>query len=84
MDPTLLTESQLSVRDGVAEICKAFPNSYWREREKTVTYPFDFHKAIAEGGWLGIALPEENGGSGLGLAEACIMMQAITESGAGE
>lgn len=83
MDPTILTESQREVRDAVAGICSNFPNSYWRERDETKTYPFDFQKAIADGGWLGISLPEENGGSGLGVSEACIMMQTITESGAG-
>ena len=84
MDTTILTESQLAVREAVGDLCKNFPNSYWRERDRTATYPFDFHKALADGGWIGIALPEKNGGSGLGISEASVMLQTITESGAGE
>lgn len=78
-----LTEDQQAVREGVAAVCARFPNKYWRERDQTATDPVEFHAAMAEGGWLGIALPESLGGSGLGITEACIMMQTITESGAG-
>ena len=77
-----LTEDQIAVREGVAAVCARFPNEYWRERERTQTDPADFHAALAEGGWLGIALPESLG-AGLGISEAAIMMQTITESGAG-
>lgn len=83
LDNTMLTESQLAVREAVGDVCSAFPNSYWRERDQTKKYPAEFHKAMADGGWLGISLPEKFGGSGLGIAEASIMMQTITESGAG-
>jgi len=83
MDTTILNESQLQVREAVAEVCDRFGDKYWRERDQTQTYPFEFHKAMADGGWLGIALPEKFGGSGLGMMEAAIMMQTITESGGG-
>jgi len=63
--------------------CTRFPNSYWRERDQTEQDPADFHAAIASGGWLGIALPESLGGAGLGISEATMMMQTISESGAG-
>ena len=83
MSPTILSESQREVREAVATLCSQFSNAYWQERDQTGTDPKDFHKAIAAGGWLGVALSEQYGGSGLGMAEASVMMQAITESGAG-
>lgn len=83
MDMTILSESQREVREEVNKVCANFPDAYWRERDVSHKFPFEFHKAMADGGWLGIALPERFGGSGLGLAEAAVMMQTITESGAG-
>ncbi|EMR62758.1 putative acyl- dehydrogenase protein [Eutypa lata UCREL1] len=79
----LLTETQQAVRDGVGAVCAQFPNAYWREHDEQGSDPTEFHAALAAGGWLGIALPEALGGSGLGVAEAAVMMQAIAESGAG-
>lgn len=83
MDTSTLTDSQLAVREGVSAVCANFPQTYWQERDQKSLDPTDFHRAIADGGWLGVALPEKYGGSELGISEACIMMQTITESGAG-
>ncbi|EKG19950.1 Acyl-CoA oxidase/dehydrogenase type 1 [Macrophomina phaseolina MS6] len=83
MDTTLFTATQLTVRDAVAQLCTQFPNSYWRHHDATSTDPTSFHAALASAGWLGIALPEALGGSGLGISEATLMMQTIAESGAG-
>lgn len=83
MDTTCLTESQKDVREAVASLAANYPDSYWRDCDKNSKYPFEFQKALADGGWLGVALPEKFGGSGLGVSEAAIMMQTITESGAG-
>lgn len=77
------TETQLSVRDAVSAVCSQFPNSYWQEHDQKEEDPKEFHAALAKDGWLGIALPEELGGSGLGISEATMMLQTITESGAG-
>ncbi len=77
------SETQLTVRDAVTQICSRFPNAYWREHDQQEQDPTDFHAALAKDGWLGIALPEALGGSGLGISEATIMMQTIAESGAG-
>ena len=77
------TENQLTVRDAVSQVCSEFPNTYWQELDQNETDPKDFHAALAKDGWLGIALPESLGGSGLGISEATMMMQTITESGAG-
>lgn len=83
METTGFTETQLTVRDAVGAVCSQFPNSYWREHDQKEQDPTEFHAALAKDGWLGIALPESLGGSGLGISEATMMMQTITESGAG-
>ncbi|EJT49235.1 hypothetical protein A1Q2_07791 [Trichosporon asahii var. asahii CBS 8904] len=83
MDMNLLTDSQKDVREGVSGVVSQFDNKYWREHDLSKEFPFEFHQAIADGGWIGIAQPEKFGGSGLGISEASIMMQTITESGAG-
>ncbi|KAM0492211.1 hypothetical protein ACHAP8_010074 [Fusarium lateritium] len=77
------TENQLTVREAVGQVCSNFPNTYWQEHDQTETDPTEFHAALARDGWLGIALPESLGGSGLGISEATMMMQTIAESGAG-
>jgi acyl-CoA dehydrogenase len=83
METTGFTDTQLEVRDAVRRICSQFPSTYWQEHDQAQKDPKDFHAAMARGGFLGIALPESLGGSGLGISEATMMMQAITESGAG-
>lgn len=83
METTGFTESQLTVREAVSQVCSKFPNTYWQEHDQNSEDPTDFHAALAKDGWLGIALPEALGGAGLGISEATIMMQTITESGAG-
>jgi acyl-CoA dehydrogenase len=78
-----LTANQQSIRDAVQKICSRFDDAYWLNKDKTGGFPSDFHKAIADAGWLGICVPEAYGGSGLGITEAAIMMRTISESGAG-
>jgi len=67
----------------VAAVCRQFNDDYWLEKDVKAVFPHEFHRAIADGGWLGIAMPIEYGGSGLGITEAAVMMRAITQSGAG-
>ena len=74
---------QESIRDAVLKLCARFPEDYWLKKDREGGFPLDFHQAFAEAGWLGIAMPQEHGGSGLGITEAAIMMQAVAESGAG-
>ena len=74
---------QERIREAVAKLCERFPDDYWLKRDKEGGFPADFHQALARDGWLGVAMPEEFGGSGLGILEAAVMMQAIAESGAG-
>ncbi|RMJ21636.1 acyl-CoA dehydrogenase, partial [Aspergillus sp. HF37] len=83
MDLTGFSDEQLTVKEAISHICSRFPNTYWQERDQQERDPKEFHAALARDGWLGIALPEELGGAGLGISEATMMMQTITQSGAG-
>ena len=74
---------QLAIQNGIAKLCEKFDAQYWLERDRHGGYPEDFYRAVAHAGWLGIAMPTEYGGAGLGITEAALMMQAISESGAG-
>ena len=78
-----LSEDQLAIQDGVARTVAQFDDEYWAKTDETGDWPEAFRDAMAEGGWLGIAFPEEYGGAGLGLTEAALMMQTVTRSGAG-
>jgi acyl-CoA dehydrogenase len=78
-----LTSEQQAIRDAVLAICRRFDDAYWLKRDREGGFPHDFHAAFAAEGWLGICIPEEYGGSGLGITEATIMMRTIAESGAG-
>ena len=78
-----LTEDQMALREAVQRLCARFGDDYWLERDTKGGFPDDFHRAFAEAGFLGVAMPEAYGGSGLGITEAAIMMEAIAASGAG-
>jgi acyl-CoA dehydrogenase len=78
-----LTDDQQNIRDAVLKHCSQFTDDYWRERDREGIFPADFYASMADAGWLGIAMPESCGGAGLGITEACIMMQAVAESGGG-
>jgi acyl-CoA dehydrogenase len=78
-----LSQEQETIREAIAKICERFDDQYWLEKDKHGGFPADFHQALAKDGWLGICIPEAYGGSGLGITEAAIMMQTISESGAG-
>ena len=79
----VLTEDHEAIRTQVRNLANRFDLDYWRERDATATYPSDFVAAMAEGGWLGVAIPEEYGGAGLGITEACLVLHEICASGAG-
>ena len=74
---------EAEIREAVERLCAPFDDAYWLAKDRDGGFPEDFHRAIAEAGWLGIAMPEEYGGSGLGITEAAILMQAVAQSGAG-
>jgi acyl-CoA dehydrogenase len=77
------TPEQEAIREAVAKVCAGFDLDYWLEKDRDGGFPFDFHAALARDGWLGIAMPQEYGGAGLGITEAALMMQTIAASGAG-
>ena len=78
-----LNEEQEAIVESVSRLCAQFDADYWRRTDETGDFPEEFVAAMAAGGWLGTAMPAELGGAGLGLTEAALVMQAVTQSGAG-
>jgi acyl-CoA dehydrogenase len=77
------TPEQEQIRAAIERLCAPFDADYWLRKDREGGFPEEFHRAIADAGWLGIAMPEAHGGAGLGITEAALMMQTIAESGAG-
>ena len=78
-----LEQQHESIREAVRVLCARFDAGYWLEKDQAGGFPHDFHRAMADAGWLGVCTPEAYGGAGLGITEASILMQTIAESGAG-
>ncbi|MFZ4806158.1 MAG: acyl-CoA dehydrogenase family protein [Hyphomicrobiaceae bacterium] len=78
-----LTEGQQAVVDGVAKVCAGFDDAYWLARDRDGIFPHEFHRAMADGGWLGITMPEAYGGASLGITETALMMKVVAGSGGG-
>jgi len=78
-----MTQEQTHIREAILKVCEQFDDEFWLKRDREGGFPHEIHQAMAKDGWLGIAMPEEYGGAGLGITEAAIMMQAIAESGGG-
>jgi acyl-CoA dehydrogenase len=78
-----LTDDQRALVDAIERLCQGFPIEYWREQDEKAQFPHAFHQAVAASGFLGIAMPEAQGGAGLGITEAALMMRTISASGAG-
>jgi acyl-CoA dehydrogenase len=74
---------QQAIRAAVEKICARFGDEYWLAKDRDGGFPDDFHRAFADDGWLGVCMPVDYGGAGLGVTEAVLMMQAIAGSGAG-
>ncbi len=77
-----LSPEQESIRGSVAKLCERFDDAYWLARDEDGVFPHALHQAMAEDGFLGMCIPQEYGGAGLGITEAAIMMQAVAQSGA--
>ena len=77
------SDDQVAIRDAITKLCANFDADYWLHCDDKHRYPQEFADAVRDAGWFGIAMPETYGGSGLGITEASIMMQAVAESGAG-
>ena len=69
------------LRRGVRDLCKAFPDAYWRELDAARAYPDAFVRALTDAGYLAALIPEEYGGSGLGVTEASIILEEVNRSG---
>jgi acyl-CoA dehydrogenase len=78
-----LQADHAALRDGVKAVVSRFADEYWLERDEDGNFPKEFHRAMAEAGWLGITMPEAYGGSGLGVTEAAIMMHEVSSHGGG-
>jgi alkylation response protein AidB-like acyl-CoA dehydrogenase len=78
-----LTEDQVAISEAVKRVCDQFDDEYWSSCDTEKRFPFEFHRAMADAGWLGITMPEEVGGSALGVTEAAIMMHEVSRSAGG-
>jgi len=76
-----LTEEQQLIRDSVRRLCQQFPDTYWRELDRTQAYPDAFVTALTQAGRLAALIPEEYGGAGLGITEASLILEEINHSG---
>ena len=76
------TDEHRLIRDSIQKVCADFPDEYWAAKDEAHEFPWDFYRAMAAGGWLGIAIPEAYGGSGRGLTEASIVLEEVAASGA--
>lgn len=77
------SQEQLQIEAAIEKLCKPFDAEYWLKKDELGDFPLDFHATLASAGWLGIAMPSEYGGAGLGIVEAALMMRTISASGAG-
>ncbi|KAE8378176.1 acyl-CoA dehydrogenase/oxidase [Aspergillus bertholletiae] len=77
------TESQIEVREAISKICAKYPDEYWLACDHEHRFPHELHTDLAQDGWLGICMPERYGGSDLGISEAAVLMQTLSESGGG-
>lgn len=78
-----IAETRAAIREGVRAVASRFDADYWLARDADGVFPHDYHRAMADAGWLGITMPEEYGGAGLGVTEAAIMMHEIASHGGG-
>ncbi|MDE0272941.1 MAG: acyl-CoA/acyl-ACP dehydrogenase [Gammaproteobacteria bacterium] len=76
------TEEHQLIRDSVRKLCAGFPDEYWSEKDEAHEFPWDFYNVMADAGFVGIAIPEDYGGSGSGITEASIVLEEVAASGA--
>jgi acyl-CoA dehydrogenase len=77
-----LAQQHADIRQGVRDVCRAFDSTYWQKLEESSAYPEVFVQALTQAGWLSALIPEEFGGSGVGLTEASVILEEINRSGA--
>jgi acyl-CoA dehydrogenase len=76
------SQDQQQIAEAIRGLCSRFDDDYWLEHDRDHAFPWEFYRAMAEGGWLGTAIPTESGGGGLGITEAAIILREIAASGA--
>ena len=81
LKPLPTEDERNAIREGVRAVVTRFDDDYWLGRDEDGKFPHEFHRAMADGGWLGITMPEEYGGAGLGVTEAAIMMHEVASHG---
>jgi acyl-CoA dehydrogenase len=74
-------DDHAAIRAAVRELCTSYPDSYWREMDRTRSYPSEFVRMLTAAGWLSVLIPTEHGGAGLGITEASIILEEINRSG---
>ncbi|MEX2164768.1 MAG: acyl-CoA dehydrogenase family protein [Sulfuricaulis sp.] len=82
-EPAFVTDSSAhtDLRDAVRELCRRYPDKYWRGVDREQRYPEEFVKALTEAGWLAALIPEDYGGTGLGITEASVILEEINRAG---
>ena len=78
-----ISDDHRAIRDGVAALMRDFDDEYWLARDDDGEFPREFHRAMAAAGWLGITMPSEYGGAGLGVTEAALLMHEVASHGGG-
>jgi acyl-CoA dehydrogenase len=78
-----ISDDHRAIREGVSAVVQRFDDAYWLARDEDGKFPREFHQAMADAGWLGITMPTEYGGAGLGVTEAAIMMHEVASHGGG-
>jgi acyl-CoA dehydrogenase len=81
MSSTTKTELQLELKRAVAELCRNFPDAYWRELDSQRAYPEAFVQALTKAAYMATLIPEEYGGAGMGITEAATILEEIHRSG---
>ncbi len=76
-----MTETYDDIRDAVAKLCAKYPGEYWREKDRDRAYPTEFVRELTKNGYLSVLIPEEYGGSGLGISAAAAILEEIQKSG---
>src|SRR5499426_4639429 len=76
-----LSPEQVQIREQIGRVCREFPDDYWRALDRKKDYPESFVRKLTELGWLAALIPEEYGGTGLGITEGSIILEEINRSG---
>ena len=73
----MMSDEYIEIREQVKKLCSQYPGEYWRELDTQRAYPTDFVRALTEAGYLSVLIPEQYGGSGLGITAASVIMEEI-------